>query len=57
MNQKYRQNAKNKIEKDFYKFMNNANFGFDCRNNLNNVKFVPIINGIIEISYVKNQKI
>lgn len=57
MNQKYRQNAKNKIEKDFYKFMNNANFGFDCRNNLNNVKFVPIINEIIEISYVKNQKI
>lgn len=57
MNQKYRQNAKNKIEKDFYKFMNNANFGFDCRNNLNNVKFVPIINEIIGISYVKNQKI
>ena len=37
--------------------MNNANFGFDCRNNFNNVKFVPIINEIIEISYIKNQKI
>ena len=53
MNQKYRQNAKNAIEKDFYKLMNNANFGFNCRNNVNNVKFVPIIDEINEISHIK----
>ena len=39
MNQTSRQNAKNVIEMDFFKLMNNANFGFDCRNNANNTKF------------------
>ena len=29
MNQTSRQNAKNNIEKDFFKLMNNANFGFE----------------------------
>ena len=43
MNQKFRQNAKNNIEKYFYKLMNDANFGFDCRNNANNTKLKPII--------------
>ena len=33
--------------------MNNANFGFDCRNNINNAKFVPIIDEINEIFYIK----
>ena len=33
--------------------MNNANFGFDCRNNANNTKFEPIINEIGEIMYIK----
>ena len=42
MNQKSRQNAKNSIEKDFFKLMNNANFGYDCRNNLDNCQFIPI---------------
>ena len=28
MNQKSRQNTKNAIEKDFFKLMNNANFGY-----------------------------
>ena len=53
MNQNCKQNAKNAIEKDFYKLMNNANFGFDYRNNVNNVKFAPIIDEISEISYLK----
>ena len=36
MNQCSRQNAKNSIKKDFYKLMNNANFGNDFRNNVSN---------------------
>ena len=42
MNQKSREESKNNIEKDFYKLMNNSNFGYDCRNNLGNCKFFPI---------------
>ena len=50
MNQKSRQQYKNKIEKDFYKLMNNSNF--DCRNNLDNCKFVPIFDELKEITYI-----
>ena len=32
--------------------MNNANFGFDCRNNANNVTFESIIDKINKISYI-----
>ena len=35
MNQVLRQNDKNDV-KDFYKLLNNSNFGYDCRNNINN---------------------
>ena len=42
MNQKYRQNAKKSVEKDFFKFLNDFSFGYDCRNNLNNFDFEPI---------------
>ena len=52
MNQTTRQNAKNNIEKDVFKLMNIANFGFDCRNNANNTKFEPIIDEMREISYI-----
>ena len=31
--------------------MNNANFRVDCRNNLNNSTFEPIIDEVNEISY------
>ena len=53
INQKSRQNAKNSVEKDFYKLMNNSNFGYDCRNNLDNCKFVPIFDELKEITYNK----
>ena len=53
LNQKSRQNAKNDIKNFFYKLMNNANFGFDCRNSANNAKFEPIIDEIGEIMYIK----
>ena len=53
MNQKWRQNAKCSVEKDFYKLMNNSNFGYDCRNNLDNCQYVPIFSELKEITIIK----
>ena len=53
MNQKARQEAKNKIESDFCKLLNKSNFGFDCRNNLDNCTFEPISDEIREISFIR----
>ena len=50
MNQTSRQKAKDDITKDFYKLMNNSNFGYDCRNNLDNCKFNPIFDEPNEIT-------
>ena len=33
--------------------MNNANFGYNCRDNANNAKFQPIIVEVNEITYTK----
>ena len=52
MNQKSRQAASSKVEKDFYKLLNNRNFGIDCRNNINNCYLEPIYNDIDEVLYV-----
>ena len=53
MNQKARQEAADKVESDFCKLLNNANFGYDCRNNLDNCKFEPINDEINELSFIK----
>ena len=46
MNRRFRHNAKNSIE-------NNANFGYDCRNNLDNCQFIPIFLEMNEVTYLK----
>lgn len=50
---KSRQNATSSVERDFYKLLNNANFGIDFRNNINNCYFELIYDEISEISYLK----
>ena len=52
MNQNARQKAKTPIKRDFYKLMNNANFGIGCRNNIDNCKFEPIYGKIDDISFI-----
>ena len=32
--------------------MNNSNFGYDCRNNLDNCEFVPIFDELKKITYI-----
>ena len=53
MNQVSRQKAKTKVEKDFYKLMNNSNFGKECRNSIHNCNFKAIYYEIEEISYMQ----
>ena len=53
MNQTARQDSKNLIESNFCNLLNNANFGYDCRNNLDNCTFEPIRDEIGEISYIR----
>ena len=52
MNQKPRQQSKISVEKDFYELINNSNFDCDCRNNLDNSKFVPIFDECKELTYI-----
>ena len=53
MNQNSRKIAKTKVEKDFYKLLNNSNFGNDCRNKIANYKLELMFDGLDEISYIK----
>ena len=53
MNQKARQEAPDKVESDFCKLLNNANFEYDCRSNLDNCTFQPIRDEINELSFIK----
>ena len=54
MNRKSRQTATTSVEKDFYKLLNNSNFGIDCRNNIDNCALEPIYDDFSEIAFVKN---
>ena len=53
MNQNNRKTAKTKVEKDFYKLLNNSNFGNDCRNSIGNCKRELMFDGFEEIAYIK----
>ena len=53
MNQKARQKATSSFERDFYKLLNNSNFGIDCRNNVDNCILEPLFDAIGKISYIK----
>ena len=53
MNQNARKTAKTSVEKDFYKLLNNSNFGNDCRNNIGNCKLDLLYDGLDEIKYIK----
>ena len=54
MNQKERQTAESKVEKDFYKLLNNSNFGIVCRNTIDNCTLEPIYDDFSDIAYIKN---
>ena len=47
--QKSQQAAKNAIGKDFYKLLNNANFGYDCRNNLDIVNLSLFMTKLLKL--------
>ena len=53
MNQNARKTAETKVEKDFYKLLNNSNFGNNCQNNLGNCQLELLYDGLDEISYIK----
>ena len=54
MNLRSRQAVTNSVKKDFFKLLNNVNFGCGSISNLDNCIFVPIYDEVIEISYIKN---
>ena len=44
------------MEKNFYKLMNNANFGYNCRNNFENRYFTPVVDEIEEMAYIRKHE-
>ena len=52
-NQKAKQKAISSVEKDFYKLLNNSNFGIDGRNNIDNCILEALYDEFTEISYIE----
>ena len=53
MNKKARQHATSSVERDFYKLLNNSNFGIDCRDNIDNCIIEPLYDDTDEVSYIQ----
>ena len=51
--QKTRQKARSSFERDFYKLLNNSNFGIHCQNDIDNCMLESLFDEIGEISYIK----
>ena len=49
MNQKAGQKPTSPVERDFYKLLNNSNFGIECRNNTDNCVLEPLYDEIGEM--------
>ena len=53
MIQRSRQKATTSVKRDFFKLLNNSNFGIDCCNNIDNCIFEPLYDNLGKISYIK----
>ena len=53
MNQDARKVAETKVEKNFYKLLNNSNFGYDCCKNTDNCNLELLYNGVEEVKFIK----
>ena len=54
MDQKSRQKATSSVQKDFYRLLNNSNFGINCRKNIDNCYLEPLYDDFSGMSYIKN---
>ena len=53
MNQDARKAAETKVEKDFYKLLNNSNFGYNCRKNTYNCNLELLYDGAEQVKFIK----
>ena len=53
MNQDARKTAETKVEKDFYKLLNNRNFVYDWSKNTNNCNLELLYDGVEEVKFIK----
>ena len=53
INQRSRQQSKNSAGKTFFRLLDNANFDYACRKNVDNSKFEPTCDDIDDIPYIR----